>query len=519
MEGRSVRITVKDRVLVHLLDYPDYEERVLVPSELTQRGIADVVGARRSHVSMTLSSLVEDGYVLEQGKRVEGAPRRLKAYFLTPRGYAQAVKLKDAYLRQTVTLWSRGQAESVALGDLRDRLGQDFYLVDLLASIREDGSLDLDALVGKEEAAERFYAAPLLNVGCPRCAARFMVQKPEQEGAGYTVCPACATQFELTPSRWLVATPPSQTGPAPAILGILLGLGFLFSAFAVRGAIGGLWLMALFVFTLLGAAGAMTMGDAEGRHRRLTLVLSVFLALLGATLFKVLLTGPFLTTTLVDIALVAGPVFGVILFGTPLPLALRSEIAIAAGVFLGLLGFFVAVVPGVFLWGQDFAMFLLILGVASVLVGYELHRPEEAVWTTLCLSVGAFMVAFVVVWAVRNLETLSPTYAVAAALWATLGVHVARTRFARADLRDAIVLRFRAALPYALGVAFLLVAVVLIARGMWTESALELLVGVPLLWYGWQQRPEGNGALVLFAYVTVLQVFTAAAYLLAEARL
>src|SRR2546425_5137662 len=47
-------VTVNQRILVHLLAYTNVSDRDSVPPAVTQQGIADAVGVRRSHVTLAL---------------------------------------------------------------------------------------------------------------------------------------------------------------------------------------------------------------------------------------------------------------------------------------------------------------------------------------------------------------------------------------------------------------------------------------------------------------------------------
>jgi hypothetical protein len=106
--GASVRlvdagVTVKDRILLHLLDYWGQIQRGEWPPELTQDGIAGVVGVSRSHVAVTLPDLINEGLIDTSVERVRGRPRRVKVYFLSYRGGQTAGPLARRVLACTVT--------------------------------------------------------------------------------------------------------------------------------------------------------------------------------------------------------------------------------------------------------------------------------------------------------------------------------------------------------------------------------------------------------------------------------
>ena len=98
-----VQVTVKDRILLHLLEYWGLPDRGEWPPAITQTGIASAVRVSRGHVAVELPTLVGWGLVESRVARVSGRPRRVKAYFLTYRGGEVAGRLAAGLLQNTVT--------------------------------------------------------------------------------------------------------------------------------------------------------------------------------------------------------------------------------------------------------------------------------------------------------------------------------------------------------------------------------------------------------------------------------
>ncbi len=96
-------VTVKDRILLHLLDYWGHMHRAEWPVELTQDGIAGVVGISRSHVAVTLPDLIDEDMVEVTTQRVQGRPRRVKVYTLSYKGGSYAGRRAQELLRTEVT--------------------------------------------------------------------------------------------------------------------------------------------------------------------------------------------------------------------------------------------------------------------------------------------------------------------------------------------------------------------------------------------------------------------------------
>ena len=96
-------VTVKDRILLHLLDHWGQIQRAEWPVSLTQDGIAGVVGISRSHVAVTLPDLIVEDMVETSTQRVEGRPRRVKVYSLTFKGGSYIGSTAQRLLRTEVT--------------------------------------------------------------------------------------------------------------------------------------------------------------------------------------------------------------------------------------------------------------------------------------------------------------------------------------------------------------------------------------------------------------------------------
>lgn len=96
-------VTVKDRIILHLLDHWGQAPRGIWPEALTQEGIAGVVGISRSHVAVTLPDLIDEQMVEASTERVQGRARRVKVYDLTYRGGQWGGQLAQRLLNTTVT--------------------------------------------------------------------------------------------------------------------------------------------------------------------------------------------------------------------------------------------------------------------------------------------------------------------------------------------------------------------------------------------------------------------------------
>lgn len=197
----TFRITVNDKILVHLLEYTRYNDRPEVPREITQQGISEIVGARRSHVSLALSTLKERSLVEEKTVRVTDEVRRRKGYFLTSRGFETAKGLAEKFQMVKVRIEEAGGVKEAMISELPQLLGEKYYLVDVLCCLNKDGTLDIAELTGQKAEAiqEEKAKAPLARAmaACPMCATR--VDFPYDSEAILTVvCGSCGNTFRTS---------------------------------------------------------------------------------------------------------------------------------------------------------------------------------------------------------------------------------------------------------------------------------------------------------------------------------
>ena len=90
--------------MLHLLDYHGVENEFNVPYELTQNGIAEVIGTKRNYVSSSIKKLIAKGYVRECVGRVKRAKRMQKYALLTKEGKEYIGRLKKKLSDRQITL-------------------------------------------------------------------------------------------------------------------------------------------------------------------------------------------------------------------------------------------------------------------------------------------------------------------------------------------------------------------------------------------------------------------------------
>ena len=73
-----IRLTVRERILLHLLDFTKHAESFDVPVEMTQTGIAKATRIELPHVAQYVRPLVREGQVQERTAHIKGSTRKRK---------------------------------------------------------------------------------------------------------------------------------------------------------------------------------------------------------------------------------------------------------------------------------------------------------------------------------------------------------------------------------------------------------------------------------------------------------
>lgn len=131
-----VELTVKERVLLFLLDYPKEQlldasemesEYVLksLPVEISQEGIAESVGIRWNHASRALKELTGIELVEMKKANIEGGRRTRRVYFLTSEGMALAKNVLTRVNNREFGVFSDGDLKRMSYAQIHRKYAED----------------------------------------------------------------------------------------------------------------------------------------------------------------------------------------------------------------------------------------------------------------------------------------------------------------------------------------------------------------------------------------------------------
>lgn len=160
MVNRSSRkslLTVRERVILHLLAYQRYQQDPDAPATVTQEGIAEAVDVGRNNVSKIVTSMETEGIVEVHTRHVKGFSSVKKVYFLTPGGYQNALNLKLEIERTKISIIDfDGKVHEDEMGKLSLYLPKRYAFLDLALNVTR-GSFDCSSFhEGKVKEERRF---------------------------------------------------------------------------------------------------------------------------------------------------------------------------------------------------------------------------------------------------------------------------------------------------------------------------------------------------------------------------
>ncbi len=478
-------VTVKDRILLHLLDYWGQMHRSEWPVELTQDGIAGTVGISRSHVAVTLPDLIDEDMVEVSTQRVQGRPRRVKVYALSYKGGSYAGRRAQELLRTEVTAMDETGEWQIPLDGLIQvhkvhmltalRLVDGENTVDLRKAdemakpaeaakeieVEEEAEGEVEEEVEEEpiEVAEALVEAELAQGPSPGTAttpeaavpsvvvpgpaatvvgAQTSVQPspPHSQGGTDGYWPRQEQYHYKQPVYWSPLRFGTGRTPSAAYVATMLMMGFMCLMFAVAffgvspGYCAAAWVplvMVGVVFSLSGFKSTWALGP-----RREVWVAAALGAhmMVGVTMVAFAAFGQEVVIDLMWASLVLGVPSLVLAAGTGRSVERRGSFMLLIGPVMVIAAITMAVLdPGEM--GRTAAMPLLIIavGVLWAYLGWMMVRSSEDGETTpKVVAGGAIGLAIAAMAGAGNLAAegdLSPVMGAAVALWLATSVYVA----------------------------------------------------------------------------------------------
>jgi len=145
-------LTVKERILLHLLEYARYDDEYEVPAAISRSGIAAAVGIEARHVPQYTRPLLEEGALTQRLAHIVGGGQRQKVYLLTDGGKMTAARMRASVRERLVTFRSPEGTRECSVAAVESALAGKASLL-LILEAAEQGVVDAASL-GRAKVAE-----------------------------------------------------------------------------------------------------------------------------------------------------------------------------------------------------------------------------------------------------------------------------------------------------------------------------------------------------------------------------
>ncbi|UCE90995.1 MAG: winged helix-turn-helix transcriptional regulator [Methanobacteriota archaeon] len=475
-------LKAKEKVLLQLGEHRTEPDDAPLPFEITQKGLADYLGLRRSHVASALQNLVREGRVTVHKGHIEGEDRRQNAYFLTEEGARKADEIRVGFVGRSVMYEGEDGAENRKIADIVASRGVPLSSVIL--------QLDKGGVVRDEINILSESTSRLIPVFCPTCQKRMEVENTYRDDQVAFDCPGCGRPYKISP---VLENRASARRRYP---------GWVY-AFAVVITIAGIYfaihlnslcfiIIALVIVAIAGVVFLLTDSPDSLRRKEKpdrrptpagTLLFSLLFGfLLIASWHLFVIDIDLWDEALVVLPLFAGVVFG--FYGIALSASqLRGEFLFTVGLFLVLIGVTIMFTEEFGELKVSTVPFLGMLGGALLgLTRFEDIEGNEAKLGT-ATAFGSYLLFLTPV--VLLPECASTGDFAAAGVIVSVGIflvslRIAQTIVAGCELGEML----GAAVPLVAAFGLVLMAATLIAGGALVAGAFELVVMLPFGYLG-----------------------------------
>jgi len=517
-----VKLSVKEKVLLQLGEHTCEPDRSEYPIEITQKGLAESIGVRRSHIATSLKGLLDEKLVETRKERVEDEQRRQNIYLLTPNGYVKSKELREKIAALEVDFESDEVIRHVRVTVLLE--SSRLPLASIINQL-ERGDLVRDGISLVTQPGKR-----MISIYCPTCKRNIEVENIYgSEEVGFD-CPGCGRPYKISPVQKVIAVQEpteikiSTAKPSPLAFVVLLMVVvlvfaniYLFAPY-LFGSICFMSFLILipflaFLFGFVVPKKQVRVPVKRTAQASGIIVSSIVLGAILAVLWHILVVNiDFERELMITGYFVAGVVLGYIgMWG--LSAKLRGEFLFASGTLITMLTLAIPFVDDLGGLTMGTAPFIGVLGVATI-VASTLHVVDRENQVLDLLSSGGAFVLIIALTMLFGGDKTVLSYLIFTSIM-LLGVILGMLRFIQPRITADLGMHFGYSIALAAGILFVILGLFMISGDSPLAGGLEIAIMAPFLYLGgtkvfssdWMYRVPIVAYLVFIEVLIVVSAF------------
>ena len=477
-----LRLTVKEKVLLELSEHLLEEDLAEYSVELTQKGLSECVGVRRSHIALSLQGLVEDELVYVRKARIEGEQRKQNIYALTPNGVKKTKEIKDRVLST--------KADFEMLDGVKHTSAEDFLKISNASMMSVVRQLERGQLVRDEITIVTRPEKKLITVFCPTCQRYLEVENTYVNETVSFDCPGCGRPYKIAPAERVVARAgrrPLIGNAWPAYVAViaLVGAAASYTVLQTSTVCASIVIMIALVLSLAVYVRARSESSDSNPKRAKAASISMVAIPLGFA-FIVIWSRLVAEIDLVAeltwfMPLVVGVVFGYVGIWKVAP-SICGEFVLALGAFLVMLAVSLVSMKDFGGLSESSAPFVGVLGITLVAVSTTFVLERNLWILDLLMASGALILLISLVKVRPDVDTLVGGIALTGLV--LLGAVLTLLRPAQDSTDIQLGRLFVSTLPFAVGALFFIAGVLMISGGSPAAGVIEIGLMAPFIYYG-----------------------------------
>ena len=487
----QLKLTVKEKLLLQLGLHNFDNERGDYPVEVTQKGLAESIGVRRSHVALSLQGLVEDKLVEVKKERIEGEKRRQNIYVLTPNGRARALEIKNRVLSQ--------EADFELPEGIRRVTTEIFLKTSTTSLISVVNQLERGDTIRDEITIVTRPERRLLTVYCPTCMKYLEVENSYvDETVGFD-CPGCGRPYKIAPAERVTSRERERESVLDAWPALVLAVALVGGLAAFRiylesvlcGSV--IAIISVAIILVIYLAATRIRDRDEHPRRRIAVKVSLVAVILGFGLI-----------ILWDSVVSSLDIFDELMWFLPLAVGvtlsyaaisrthpeLSGEFLLAGGALLLMLAIIVIFVGELGGLSEGSAPLLGVLGVVLLVMATTFPIENNLRIMDLMLAGGVSVLIIASTTILTDIDTVMGALTFSAL--AVLGVALVSFRSAQQRTDSPLGELFASVLPLAVGALFFITGLFVIGGGSTVAGAVEIGMMVPFIYFGLKKVFDDN---------------------------